>query len=117
MFILSLLIILANRLFVTKLPREPLEDTFKIQRVLDAQKIEFSNYSYYELLGLMRDKGEQPHIYTIREHGVKYKIEVSSYWLNEYQKDGDLIVYFTIYNQYLSAQNPLRATIIKRKGR
>ncbi|SFV67687.1 hypothetical protein MNB_SV-13-1554 [hydrothermal vent metagenome] len=77
--------------------------------------MEFGNYTYHELLALMRDKGAKPHQYTIKEHGVTYKVEVSSYWLNEYQKSGDLIVYFTIYDRFLTSQTTLRSTIIKQK--
>jgi len=115
-FIIFLIMILAYRLFVNYLPETSSLDNSKIIRVLEEQKIAFGNKTYHELLALMRNKGDKPHIYTIEEHGVIYKLEVSSYWLHEYKKGGDLIIYFSIYKNHLTAQNPHRDTIIKSKA-
>jgi len=116
-FIIFLMAIGGYRLFIENLPETSTLDNSRIQRVLEEQKIAFGNKTYYELLALMGEKGDKPHIYTIEEHGVSYKLEVSSFWLNEYKKGGDIIVSFLIYNRFLTTQNPLRDTLVKSKER
>lgn len=115
LFIILLVMTVSYRTFVNNLPKSTVQDTSKLKTILEEYKIKFANKSYAELVSLMKDKGRQPHLFTIREHGVIYKLEVSSYWVNEYQQDGDIIIYLSIYKGFTTSQNSLRDTIIKSK--
>ncbi|MDQ7083577.1 MAG: hypothetical protein Q9M36_00995 [Sulfurovum sp.] len=87
----------------------------RFKKVLEEQKLRFGNKTYHELLNLMPRQGDKPHVYTIKERDETYQLEVATYWLNENKKGQDLLVYFSIYNTYRTAQNPLRDTIVKKR--
>jgi hypothetical protein len=114
-FIMALLFIVVYQFIIKYFPKVEVDDNSRLENIMDTQKVEFTNRSYEELLTFMVDTEDSAYLHTVTKHGISYTVEVSSYWLNEFEKGGDLIVYFTVYTSDSIGQNPLRDTILKRK--